>query len=189
MMDFSAFLLQLIEQGEFLWISLSFPHLYSAKCLQSTHTREAENQGTSNQGWPDGRRGLPVFSIGVKCAHTSTPFPEPMSQQPLHRERFAPGTAQIGFVTSLGVAQGHPSGSCPGHGYGSAASCRHRRLPWGSVSTDGTRQVPRGDPAPSGCRCCHDRTSLWDWLPAGRSRGGQVLGAGGPAEQGPVLPP
>lgn len=122
MMDFSAFLLQLIEQGEFLWISLSFPHLYSAKCLQSTHTREAENQGTSNQGWPDGRRGLPVFSIGVKCAHTSTPFPEPMSQQPLHRERFAPGTAQIGFVTSLGVAQGHPSGSCPGHGYRSAAA-------------------------------------------------------------------
>lgn len=36
MMDFSVSLLQLIEQGEFLWTSLSSPHLYSSECLQST---------------------------------------------------------------------------------------------------------------------------------------------------------
>lgn len=127
-MDFSVSLLQLIEQGEFLWTTLSSPHLYSSKCLQSTRAGGAQTQGISNWGWPKGRRELPALSVGVKCAHPSMPFPEPVSQQTLHRDHFTPGTEQIGFVTLLGAVQGHSPCSHPGHSYESAGAGTHSCL-------------------------------------------------------------
>lgn len=116
MMDFGVSLLQLIEQGEFLWTSLSSPHLYSSECLQSTSGWRSTKPGDIKLGLDEGRRELPILFI--RCAHPSVLFPGPMSHVlGSHRERFAPGTAQIGFVTSLVAVRGHPPCSPPGYGY------------------------------------------------------------------------
>lgn len=60
-----------------------------------------------------------------------------------------------------------------------AGQSGHTQLPWGSVSINGTGHIPHGDPALSGRLCCRDRTGTWDQPHVGRSRGGQLPGAGG----------
>lgn len=70
-MDFSVSLLQLIEQGELLWTSLSSPHLYSSKCLQSVRQpEEHRDRGWKNVAAP-GKEEVAVLPFWL-TTHTPT---------------------------------------------------------------------------------------------------------------------
>lgn len=99
MMDFSVSLLQLIEQGELLWTSLSFPHLYSSKCLQSVRQpKEHGKRGWQNAAAP-GKEEVAVLPFWLSV-HTPTRALQPP----------APCLPQLCCVWGFGQ---HPASSGP----------------------------------------------------------------------------
>jgi len=140
MMDFSVFLPQLIEQGEFSWTPLSSPHLYSSKCLQSRRAGGAQDQRTSDGTDPREERNCPSFLLGLNVHSPACP-----SQSP------CPGTLSVGAL----CAGNGTNRICPPISSSlrtlslqspraqlRVGCSRHTQLPWGSVSSDSTGQVP-----------------------------------------------
>lgn len=86
-----------------------FPLLISIHLSVSrAHALEEHKPRGHQTGAGQGERELHVLSTGVKCAHSSASFPEPLAG------RFALGMAQTGFVTFRASRGQHqaPLGCC-----------------------------------------------------------------------------
>lgn len=185
MMDFGVSLLQLIEQAELLWTSLSSPHRYSSECLQSVGSWRSRKTGDVKLWLAQGEKEVAVLlHSGYACVHTHTPahaYRPPWQclgwcgkeastatgiatgEMPLMWRGTGLRSSQLPWemLHREGGQEGGGKESCPGCPPGEAPTCCRGALP---------RRGSRGLPVPGDTGCPQESTS-----PAARA---SVPGAG-----------
>lgn len=152
-MDFGVSLLQLIEQAELLWTSLSSPHRYSSECLQSVGSWRSTRTGDVKLGLAQGEKEVTVLlHSGCVRAHTR------------------PCTRVLAAVAVPGLAAPHRKEASTAAGIATAemllmwrgTGLRSSQLPWEMLHQEGGQEGGGQESCP-GCppgevpTCCGGR--------------------------------